>query len=152
MELTELVNTEANSLGAFVVGHSIGEDSLYQYYVDTEGMLNMQTLTELTRMVSKKIDETELGDEPFTIEISSPGADKPLNDIRQFPKHVGRVFEIETNNSEPFEAKLMQVNEGILVFEKRSQIKEKNKKIELVETLELSFEQIKSATIKIAFK
>src|SRR5688572_1146084 len=94
--LASMVNEEAEKYGAFVVGQSHGLQGLFRYYVDSAQALTMQTLTDLTKAVSKRIDETDMGDSAFTFEISSPGADKPLTDIRQFGKHVGRTFDLET--------------------------------------------------------
>lgn len=150
--MTTLVSEQAELAGVFVVGHSHGLQGLYRYYVDAPGALTMQTLTELTRVVSVKIDELELGDTPFTFEISSPGADKPLTDIRQFPKHTGRTFSLELKSGDSFDAVLTAVNDSILVFEKTTTTKDKGKKVTLTESLEIPLESIENATIKLVFK
>lgn len=150
--LESMVNEEAGNYGAFVVGQSHGLQGLYRYYVDSTGSLTMQTLTDITRAVSKRIDEADLGDSAFTFEISSPGADKPLTDIRQFGKHIGRTFDIETVDGNSFAGVLKEVNGDTLVFEKKLILKEKGKKTELTEVQDLPYSQIKSATIKLVFK
>lgn len=150
--LTAMVAAEAEKAGVFIVGQSHGLQGLYRYYIDSEGALNMLTLTELTRKVSALIDEADLGDEAFTFEISSPGADKPLTDIRQFGKHVGRTFKIEPTEGEEFEGVLKAVNGNVLSFEKKIVTKEKGKKTETLEMTEIPFDQINSATIKLVFK
>jgi ribosome maturation factor RimP len=149
--IKQLVQTEANLHGAFVVGQSSGEKGLFRYYVDSENTLTMNTLAEITRNVSKQIDELELGDEPFTFEISSPGADNPLTDIRQFGKHKGRTFELETEAGR-WEGKLIEQLGSVLNFEKTTTEKIQGKKTTLVENINVPFEQIKKATIKISFK
>lgn len=150
--LTTMVNEEADKLGVFVVGHSQGLQGLYRYYVDSSGALNMQTITELSRAVSARIDAMDLEDVPFTFEISSPGADKPLSDIRQFPKHTGRNFKVELENGEVLDGVLNTVEGNELVFEKKTIEKENGKKIEMTETVRIPLDKIKSATIKLVFK
>lgn len=149
--LKQLVEAEAATHSAFVVGHSSGEKGLYRYYVDSASALTMNVLTEITRNVSKKIDELELGEDAFTFEVSSPGADSPLTDQRQFEKHVGRQFEIVTE-SEKFDAVLTSVNLPQLEFEETKTEKVNGKKQTLVIHHNLTFENIQKATIKISFK
>jgi ribosome maturation factor RimP len=149
--LRQLVDEEAASHGAFVVGQSSGEKGLFRFYVDAEGSLTMPTITEITRGVSSRIDELETGDEAFTFEVSSPGADSPLVDLRQYGKHVGRNFEMETAELS-FTGKLMQVSGSELHFEETRIEKINGKKTTLVETRVIPFEQIQKATIKISFK
>jgi ribosome maturation factor RimP len=150
-QIKALVEAEAATLGAFVVGKSSGEQGLYRYYVDSPETLSLNTLAEITRKVSKAIDEGDFGDDAFTFEVSSPGADRPLTDIRQFAKHAGRTFEIATDDDK-FEGKLLEANGNILSFEKQRTEKIQGKKQLITETLDLPFETIKTATIKISFK
>lgn len=150
--ITALVENEAEKAGAFVVGQSHGLQGLFRFYVDSSEALTMLTITEITRKVSALIDEEDFGETPFTFEISSPGADKPLTDIRQFGKHVSRTFNIETKENEEFDGILKEINANIITFEKKLITKEKGKKTETLEIVNIPFEQIKSATIKLVFK
>lgn len=149
--LRQLVEEEASKHGAFVTGQSSGEKGLFRFYVDAEGSLTMPTITEITRGVSSRIDELETGDEAFTFEVSSPGADSPLADLRQYGKHKGRNFEIETADLS-FTGKLMDVVGSELHFEETRIEKINGKKTTLVEQRVIPFEQIQKATIKISFK
>lgn len=149
--LKELVETEAARFNAFVTGQSSGAHGLYRYYIDSEGILTMNTIAEITRNVSSRIDELETGEEPFTFEISSPGADNPLTDIRQYGKHRGRIFKIETAAGET-EGKLMDVNGNTITLEETITEKVDGKKKTYSRTTEIPFENIKKATIKISFK
>lgn len=148
--LKELVETEALKHGAFVVGHSTGAKGLLRYYVDSEGELFMNVISEISKNVSKQIDELDLGDEAFVFEVSSPGADNPLSDIRQFSKHLGRNFEVETI-SDKFEGKFIHIEGNNLQFETTITEKINGKKKVTTEIRNITFDQIKSAKIKISF-
>jgi ribosome maturation factor RimP len=148
-KLRSIVDAEANNFNLFVVHHTVSPTGLFRFYVDSAEVLSMKDLADFTRQISTIIDESDFGDTPFTFEISSPGADKPLTDIRQFPKHVGRNFEVETNDGESFKGKLESIEEQSFHFQK--EIKEKGKKLSY-EALILPYSSIKQATIIISFK
>jgi len=71
--------------------------------------------------------------------------------LRQYGKHKGRNFEIETADLS-FTGKLMDVVGAELHFEESRIEKINGKKTTLVEQRVIPFEQIQKATIKISFK
>ncbi len=148
-KLKTMINDEASQYGLFVVHHTVSPTGLFRFYVDSEEILSMNALAEFTRHISNLIDESDFGDNPFTFEISSPGADNPLTDRRQYSKHIGRNFEVESQNGETFKGKLESIEGDNFNFLK--EIKEKGKKISH-EALVLPYSSIKQATIIISFK
>lgn len=147
-KLKSLVQTEAEAHGLFLVDYTGTPAGFYRFYVDSEQPVTMNLLADFTRTVSKKIDEGEFGERKFTFEISTPGADRPLSDLRQFSKHIGRTLEIETQEGESFEASFTGLEGHSLQLQRT--IKEKGKK-PVEEALSLDYFQIKKATIKITF-
>ncbi|MEK0420999.1 MAG: hypothetical protein EBV15_04620 [Bacteroidetes bacterium] len=146
--LKALVEQETPAFELFLVGHSGSPAGFYRFYVDGEEPVTMNRLSAFTRHVSQKIDEGDFGDRKFTFEISTPGADKPLADLRQLPKHCGRTLEIETVEGAKMEAKLIALEGTELQLEE--QIVLKGKKTE-TRPMQLAWENIKNATIKITF-
>lgn len=147
-KLKTLVEQEAPAHDLFLVSHSGSPAGFYRFYVDGQEPVTMNRLSAFTRHISQKIDEGDFGDRKFTFEISTPGADKPLSDIRQLPKHCGRTLEIETQEGTKMEAKLTAVEGQQLHLEELITLK--GKKTE-TRPIELAWENIKSATIKITF-
>ena len=143
-----LVEQEAPAFELFLVSHTGSPAGFYCFYVDGEEPVNMNRLSTFTRHVSQKIDEGDFGDRKFTFEISTPGADKPISDLRQLPKHCGRTLEIETTEGVKMEAKLIALEGTELQLEE--QIVLKGKKTE-TRPVQIAWENIKSATIKITF-
>jgi ribosome maturation factor RimP len=111
----------------------------------------MKTLSDFTRHISEKIDEedSDLSEDAFTFEISSPGAERPLTNRKQYTKHVGRSFEFQLAEK-LLSGKLLEIKEGD-VFVITETVKEKGKKAIEV-THEVPFSLIQSATIIISFK
>lgn len=148
-KITDLVEQEAPLFGLFLVAHTISPTKLFRFFVDSEDVLSMKSLTEFTRHISEKIDAQSLDEQTFTFEISSPGADKPLVNRKQYSKHVGRSFDFVTTTGE-ISGKLTEIKENNMFIVEQT-IKEKGKKAN-TQLLEIPFEYIQSATIIISFK
>ena len=147
--LTDLVEQEAPLFGLFLVAHTISPAKLFQFYMDSEEVLSMKSITDFTRHISEKIDDSDLSDEAFTFEISSPGAERPLTNRKQYGKHIGRSFDFVTSE-ELVSGKLVEISENN-VFLIEQTTKEKGKKA-ITQIIEVPFENIQSATIIISFK
>jgi ribosome maturation factor RimP len=147
--LTDLVEQEAPLFGLFLVAHTISPAKLFQFYMDSEEVLSMKSITDFTRHISEKIDDSDLSDEAFTFEISSPGAERPLTNRKQYGKHIGRSFDFVTSKG-LVSGKLVEINENNAFLIEQT-TKEKGKKA-ITQIIEVPFENIQSATIIISFK
>lgn len=73
-----------------------GRRSLVRLLVDRDGGVNLDAVAEVSRLVSKALDEDEETGGPFgagayTLEVSSPGVDRPLTHPRHWRRNVGRL-------------------------------------------------------------
>lgn len=72
--------------------------------------VNIEECEEVNRYLSDKLDEVELIDRKYTIEVSSPGMDRELIHDRDFQRFAGRVVEVRLyeplNGQKNFEAVL----------------------------------------------
>ena len=148
-KLKAIVDHEAQAFGLFVVHHTVSPTGLFRFYVDSQEPLSMKVLADFTKQVSNIIDEGDFGEHPFTFEISSPGADAPLRDFRQFHKHIGRSFEIHTEENS-YTGKLESIEGEILKL--LNEFKEKGKKKIEIQPVDVPFSEIKEAKIIISFK
>lgn len=147
----DLVQAEAGEFGLFLVDWNASPGNiLLRFYMDSVAPLNMADLSKFSRHVNQLIDEGDFGDKKFTIEISSPGADRPLQHILQYSKHIGRTFEITTAELQKAKLILRAVNEDMLEFEKKPEKKPKGEVNEAV-MLHIPFSEIQEALIVIAF-
>lgn len=60
---------------------------------DTEGGLDIDRIAELSREVGEAIDEVVPG--TYTLEVTSPGTDRPLRRLRDFARNVGREVRLQ---------------------------------------------------------
>jgi ribosome maturation factor RimP len=137
-ELTEtdhfLVSIESNETG-----------TSFKFFIDGNNGVDIQVCGRLSRKISRLLDEEEYDDTPIRYEISSPGADRPLVDSRQYPQHVGRDLEVSLNDETIIDGELTEVDkEGITLSIEVSKHSKEVKKI--------MFNDINKSTVKISFK
>lgn len=61
-----------------------------ELYVDSETGISVEVCSAISRAVRSAIDGGQLLDGDYRLDVSSPGADRPLKFPWQFAKHVGR--------------------------------------------------------------
>jgi ribosome maturation factor RimP len=64
--------------------------------VDKDGGLDVDSLTAATRAVSRLLDELDPIDGTYTLEVSSPGLERPLRTPAHFARAVGSEVHVKT--------------------------------------------------------
>jgi ribosome maturation factor RimP len=62
---------------------------IVRVYVDRQGGILLDQIAEATRHVSAALDEADVPSGRYTLEVSSPGIDRPLRDLDDADAHVG---------------------------------------------------------------
>lgn len=94
----------AEEAGAFVVDVAVRNErggKLVQAFVDTDKGITIDECAEISRELGRRIDQGNLIQTSYRLEVSSPGIDKPVRLLRQYPKNVGRRFKIMVHGSDP---------------------------------------------------
>ncbi|MBO6515346.1 MAG: ribosome maturation factor RimP [Bacteroidia bacterium] len=147
--IKSIVETEVENTPYFLVDVVQGERSKkIQVLLDGDEGIPISQCSRISRAISKVVDEDDFEADPFILEVSSPGADMPLKNQRQYPKHIGRKLEIETHQGVQT-IKLLEVREAGLLGE--PQVGKKKKKEE-VEPVEIPFSEIVKSTVVLSFK
>lgn len=69
-----------------------GRRTLLQIFVDADGGIGLDEIADISTAISTRLDETDLfGAASYTLEVSSPGADRPLTAPRHWRRAVGRL-------------------------------------------------------------
>jgi len=84
--------------------------------IDGEAGLPIESCSLISRKLSNRIEEEELIDGKFNLEVSSPGIDRPLSLTRQYKKNIGRKLKVETLEGKIFEGKLKEIEEQTIVL------------------------------------
>ena len=74
-----------------------GRRSLVRVLVDQDGGVTLDDIADATRLVSDVLDQTDvLGESPYTLEVTSPGIDRPLTLPRHWRRNVDRLVKVTT--------------------------------------------------------
>lgn len=115
--------------------------------VDGDKGIGIDECADLSRDLSKILDETNLIPGAFNLEVSTPGLDQPLKSKRQYVKNIGRNVRVrQTDKTE--EGKLTAVDDnGIQLTQTIGSGKKKEEK-----TVEIPFDKIDKTIVLVSFK
>ncbi len=116
---------------------SAGKVKILTVIVDSDSHLNLDQITAVTKEISEVIETLEeLGDSAFTLEVTSPGIDRPLTKPRHWRKNFNRLVEITMTSGQDIQGRIGEATESAV----------------LVGDQKISFEDIKRAVLEIEFK
>jgi ribosome maturation factor RimP len=73
---------------------------------------SLDEVTVISRRVSEILDNySQLGEMPFTLEVTTPGVDRPLTQPRHWLKNIGRFVKITPIEGEMFTSRILAVSE-----------------------------------------
>lgn len=91
-----LAEEAAEDSGLYIVGVSVkghpGSRVVEVFADGEEG--GIDDLAGLTRRINAILDVEDPIAGRYRLDVSTPGADRPLADVRQYPKHVGRTLRV----------------------------------------------------------
>ena len=111
--------------------------------VDSDGIITLNDTAKLTRFVKERIEASSEFSEGVRIEVSSPGLDWSLSEPFQYKKNLNRNLDVvyHVNKiSTKFTGKIISAGDKSFELEGDN------------ETLSLSYDQVKSALVKVSFK
>jgi ribosome maturation factor RimP len=92
--LTPVVAAEGFDLEAVEV-QPAGRRRLVRVLVDRDGGVNLDHIASLTSTLSTTLDETDaMGEQPYVLEVSSPGVGRPLVLPRHWRRNVSRLVRV----------------------------------------------------------
>ncbi len=76
-----------------------GRRSLVRVVVDRDGGITLDDVAAVSRTVSDALDAVDSGG-PYTLEVSSPGVQRPLTASRHWRRAIGRLVRVECADGE----------------------------------------------------
>lgn len=132
----------------FIVSVKMHPNKILEILLDGDNGVNIDDCAQVSRHVGYHLEEENVVDNAYRLEVSSPGIDANFVNLRQYQKNIGRTVQVKLNDNTKVEGKLTAVDDTkINVLQK---IREKGKKVQEVEK-ELPFDQIKATKVVISF-
>lgn len=102
-----------------------GREPALTVYIDIEGGVDLETCEKFHRAIDPVLDEVDpTFGAPYTLNVSSPGLDRPLKTDRDFQKCIGKLVEIKLfapmQGKKLFEAILKGHDENCVYLEEKT--------------------------------
>lgn len=118
--------------------------------VEGDQGVGIDACANLSRELGERIETDNLIEEAYTLEVSSPGVDYPLDRPRLYQKNIGRTLKIQLKDGESAKGELIGANDTHIVLNEEVKAA-KGKKVELKERT-LFYEEIQKANVVVLFK
>jgi ribosome maturation factor RimP len=113
-------------------------------FIDGDESFGIDECSAISHRLGDILEEKQWITENYTIEVSSPGVDKPLKFLRQYPKHIGRDLEIVMKDKSRLIGRLASVDaEYIIIVPEGGKQKNKEKDAQV----KLAFSEIEKAKV-----
>ncbi|MFC3033750.1 ribosome maturation factor RimP [Pseudoalteromonas fenneropenaei] len=122
-DLTTMLEPAVEALGFELLGLEFvtaGRHSTLRVYIDHEDGINVEHCAEVSHQVSAILDVEDPITNEYTLEVSSPGVDRPLFKQAHFEKALGEEVRIRTklpqDGRRNFKGDLVAVNGDMLTL------------------------------------
>ena len=120
-----------------------GNRRLVTCIVDGEKSLNMDEVTLISREISNLLEDAPfMGETPFTLEVTSPGVDRPLTLPRHWRKNVTRLVRITQTNGEVVTGRITSSDENAVTLAIEGKVSKE---------VNIAFDDVKKAIVEIEF-
>jgi ribosome maturation factor RimP len=139
-QVLAVITPAIESLGFYIEDITItsaGKRSLLTVIVDGDTHLSLDQVTVATKAISEIVENLPtLGNNPFTLEVTSPGLDRPLTKPRHWRKNQDRLIKVILNDGKEINGRIKDSTETSVTVDDQ--------------TINLS--DIKRATLEVEFK
>jgi ribosome maturation factor RimP len=114
-----------------------------EVFIDGEKDVTADDCANVSREINSELENLQEAGNDYRLDVSSPGVDKPLKFLKQYPKHINRNFEVLYKSGEEtkkISGKLVGVEEEDLTFLCKN-----------IGEVKINFNNIKKAKVTVSF-
>lgn len=142
--IKSLIDDRIEGTSCFVVDIKVDTGNNIMVELDNDKGISIDDCISVSRAIEHNLDRES---EDFSLQVTSPGADKPLKVWRQYVKNVGRSVEVTLLDGKVETGKMVAVTDDGITLE----IKPAKPKLPITK-VEISKDQIKQTKIILSFK
>ncbi len=95
--IKEIAENVINNSGYFLIDFSVrgfAKNTVIEIFIDGENYISADDCSKVSREINNRLSNLIQQQDNYRLDVSSPGVDKPLKFIQQFPKHLNKKFEL----------------------------------------------------------
>lgn len=85
--------------------------------LDKDEGIGIDECVRISRKLGNELELRDIFKEPYTLEVSSPGVDQPLQLLRQYRKNIGRTLKVTLLTGELVVGTLAEVKDESIVLQ-----------------------------------
>lgn len=116
-----------------------GNRQVVRVILDKLGGISLDEVAAITKLVSDKLDEIVDIISPFTLEVSSPGVDRPLTQLRHWQRNLNRLVKVERSDGKSVLGRIVNVIDSQVLLDVKGK------------QIELPLNQVVRAVIQVEF-
>ena len=134
----------------FIVDISVKPGNKIIVLLDNDKGVSIADCVAMSRYIEFNLDREK---DDFELNVMSPGLTEPFKILRQYQKNVGKYVDVVTKENKKITGKLLKATEEGIILETKSRekIEGKKGKQELINNINLTFNQIKETKVVILF-
>ncbi len=124
-KLDSMVQQACKDAGVELVEMDIfqaGKRKVVRLFVDKEGGITVDDCANCSRSLGTALELDDIIPEAFTLEVSSPGLDRPLKTTRDFQRNLDRLLRITREKGKPISGTLLEVGEEHIVLKPKKAV------------------------------
>ena len=95
-----------------------GRRSVVRVVVDRDGGIDLDAVADISRVVSETLDADDVtGETPYTLEVTSPGVDRPLTEPRHWRRAAGRLVRASVRDDKDVTGRVVEADDGGVTFD-----------------------------------
>ena len=95
-----------------------GKRRVLRVAVDQDGGVTLDDVAEATREVSRVLDDSDvMGEQPYTLEVTSRGVDRPLTLPRHWRRNTDRLVKVTTTDGTSLTGRILETSEASAVLD-----------------------------------
>ncbi len=126
------------------------ETNKISVFLDGEQGVSIDQCAAISRKLGNDLEERNLIENAYNLEVSSPGLDQPLMVLQQYVRNRGRDIQVEQADGKLVTGRLEEVSEKEISVLEHDKSKNKSKKYSS-KTTAIPFEEIKKTIVLVSF-
>jgi ribosome maturation factor RimP len=91
---------------------SAGRRRVVRVLIDKDGGISLDDITDATRRVNAFLDDGDvMGEAPYTLEVTSPGVDRPLTLPRHWRRNIDRLVKVTPHQAPPLTGHILEADD-----------------------------------------